>query len=118
MTRHSRISDKALDEAILAAACLLDLNLPDYLLTGRTSGAEGLAMTYLKPLISLADLKSVIADTSSDTTRSKLLEQLIAQSAECSRQRRDVQQQQFREQLMQDLAFAKQHKPEHGLLGS
>ena len=118
MTRHSRISDKALDEAILAAACLLDLNLPDYLLTGRTSGAEGLAMTYLKPLISLADLKSVIADTSSDTTRSKLLEQLIAQSAECSRQRRDVQQQQFREQLMQDLAFAKQHKPEHDLLGS
>jgi uncharacterized protein YeeX (DUF496 family) len=75
-------------------------------------------MTYLKPLIGVGDLQSVIADASSNTTRSRLLEQLIVQRAECSRQQRDVLQQQFREQLMQDLAFANQHKPEHGLTGS
>ncbi|MEY4943861.1 MAG: hypothetical protein RL254_2042 [Planctomycetota bacterium] len=111
MTRHSRISDKALGKAILGAACLLDLNLSDYLVKGKTSGAEGLAMTYFKPLIGLGDLKSVIVDASSHTTRSKLLEQLIVQGAECSTQRRELLQQQFREQLMQDLTFANQHKP-------
>ncbi len=105
MTRHSRISDKALDKAILDASCLLDLHLPHYLVKGKTSGAEGLAMTYLKPLIGLSDLKSVMADASSDTTKSRLLEQLIVQSAECSAQRRELLQQQFREQLMQDLTF-------------
>jgi hypothetical protein len=110
MTRHSRISDKALGKAILGAACLLDLNLSDYLVKGKTSGAEGLAMTYLKPLIGLGDLKSVIVDAGSHTNRSKLLEQLIIQGAECSTQRRELQQQ-FREQLMQDLTFVNQHKP-------
>ena len=118
MTRHSRISDKALDNAILDASCLLDLHLPHYLVKGKTSGAEGLAMTYLKPLIGLGDLKSVIANASSDTTRAKLLEQLIVQSAECSAQRRELLQQQFREQLMQDLTFANQQTPSHGLSGS
>jgi hypothetical protein len=118
MTRHSRISDKALDEAIVASACLLDLNLPDYLLTGRTSGAEGLAMTYLKPLIGVGDLQSVIADASSNTTRSRLLEQLIVQRAECSRQQRDLLQQKFREQLMQDLTFINPQTPSRGLPGS
>jgi hypothetical protein len=110
MTRHSRISDKALGKAILGAACLLDLNLSDYLVKGKTSGAEGLAMTYLKPLIGLGDLKSVMVDAGSHTNRSKLLEQLIIQGAECSTQRRELQQQ-FREQLMQDLTFVNQHKP-------
>jgi hypothetical protein len=118
MTRHSRISDKALRKAILGAACLLDLNLSDYLVKGRTSGAEGLAMTYLKPLIGLGDLKSFIADASSDTTKSRLLEQLIVQSAESITQRRELLQQQFREQLMQDLIFANEQTPSHGLSGS
>ena len=117
-TRHSRISDKALDKAILDASCLLDLHLPHYLVKGKTSGAEGLAMTYLKPLIGLSDLKSVIADASSDTTKSRLLEQLIVQSAECSAQRRELQQQQFREQLMQDLTLASPQMPSRGLSGS
>ena len=117
-TRHSRISDKALDKAILDASCLLDLHLPHYLVKGKTSGAEGLAMTYLKPLIGLSDLQSVIADASSDTTKSRLLEQLIVQSAESITQRRELLQQQFREQLMQDLIFANEQTPSHGLSGS
>lgn len=118
MTRHSRISDKALGKAISDASCLLDLNLSEYLVKGKTSGAEGLAMTYLKPLIGLGDLKSVIAGASSDTTKSRLLEQLIVQNAECITRRRELLLQQFRKQLMQDLTFANQQEPEHGLTGS
>ena len=105
MARHSKVSDEALDKAIVGAACLLDLNLSDYLDKGITSGAEGLAMTYLKPLISLGDLKSVIAAPSSDPTSQTLLEQLITQSAESSARRRELLQRTFREQLIEDLAL-------------
>lgn len=110
MARHSKVSDEALDKAIAGAACLLDLNLSDYLDKGVTSGAEGLAMTYLKPLISLGDLKSVIAAPSSDPTSQTRLEQLITQSAESSARRRELLQRTFREQLTQDLALGSQHQ--------
>jgi hypothetical protein len=110
MARHSKISDEALDKAVVGAACLLDLNLSDYLVKGKTSGAEGLAMTYLKPLISLEDLKSVIAAPSNDPTSQTLLEQLITQSAESSARRRELLQRTFREQLTQDLALGSQHQ--------
>jgi hypothetical protein len=110
MARHSKISDEALDKAVVGAACLLDLNLSDYLVKGKTSGAEGLAMTYLKPLISLGDLKSVIAAPSNDPTSQTLLEQLITQSAESSARRRELLQRAFREQLTQDLALGSQHQ--------
>jgi hypothetical protein len=112
MARHSKISDEALDKAVVGAACLLDLNLSDYLVKGKTSGAEGLAMTYLKPLLSLGDLKSVIAAPSSDPTSQTLLEQLITQSAESSARRRELLQRTFREQLTQDLALGSQHQAE------
>ena len=112
MARHSKVSDEALDKAIVGAACLLDLNLSDYLDKGKTSGAEGLAMTYLKPLISLGDLKSVIAAPSSDPTSQTLLEQLITHSAESSARRRELLQRTFRAQLTQDLALGSQHQAE------
>ena len=112
MARHSKISDEALDKAVIGAACLLDLNLSDYLVKGKTSGAEGLAMTYLKPLISLGDLRSVIAAPSSDPTSQTLLEHLITQSAESSARRRELLQRTFRAQLTQDLALESQHQAE------
>jgi hypothetical protein len=112
MARHSKVSDEELDKAVVGAACLLDLNLSDYLVKGKTSGAEGLAMTYLKPLLSLGDLKSVIAAPSSDLTSQMRLEQWITQSAESSARRRELLQQKFREQLTQDLALESKHQAE------
>lgn len=105
MTRYSKVSDRALANAIARSTCLLDLNLKHYSDCGQTTGAIGLAMTHQKPLISLDAIKGTFPNDQ-QTPVQPSLHQLIEKNTKDLIAEKEVLVAQFRQQLQKELASA------------
>ncbi|WP_254994408.1 hypothetical protein [Cyanobium sp. Aljojuca 7D2] len=105
MTRYSKVSDRALADAIVSSACLLDLKLKHYSDCGQTTGAIGLAMTHQKPLIDLEAITGIIPNNQQTPALSSL-HQLIKKETKDLIAEKEALVEKFRQQLQKDLTLA------------
>lgn len=105
MTRYSKVSDRALADAIASSTCLLDLKLKHYSDCGQTTGAIGLAMTHQRPLINLDAIKGTIPNDQ-QTPVQLSLSQLIEKDTKDLITEKDALVAQFRQQLQRELTSA------------